>query len=305
MISQIAAQLARGFVMGAADIVPGVSGGTIAVLLGIYERLISSISNAAWALGRLLRGDVDGARTRFREVAWVFIVSLVVGILVAVAVLSSLLDRLLADYPEEMAGLFFGLVLASIVVALSLLKRPINPPRIALLIAVAVAAFFLLGLQSGPISDPSAIVFFGAGALAICAMILPGISGSFILLMIGMYAAVLHAVTEREMGDLLSFALGALVGIALFSSALTWLLERAHDAVLAVLIGLMVGSLRVLWPWPNGVGIISEEAEEAVGGTGLEWPAADELVIPALLAVIGFGVAAGLAMLSRRAPAAR
>ena len=291
--------------MGAADIVPGVSGGTIAVLLGIYERLISSISNAAWALGRLLRGDVDGARTRFREVAWVFIVSLVVGILVAVAVLSSLLDRLLADYPEEMAGLFFGLVLASIVVALSLLKRPINPPRIALLIAVAVAAFFLLGLQSGPISDPSAIVFFGAGALAICAMILPGISGSFILLMIGMYAAVLPAVTERETGDLLIFALGALVGIALFSSALTWLLERAHDAVLAVLIGLMVGSLRVLWPWPNGVGIISEEAEEAVGGTGLEWPAADELVIPALLAVIGFGVAAGLAMLSRRAPAAR
>ena len=290
-------QLARGFAMGAADIVPGVSGGTVALLLGIYERLLRSIGSAARALGRLVRGDAAGALSRIREVEWTFLVPLVVGILAAVAALSSLLARLLEDYPEEMAGLFFGLVVASIIVAFGLLKR-LDGPRLILLLAVAVVAFFLLGLQSGPVASPSLLAFFGAGAIAICAMILPGISGSFLLLMIGMYAAVLDAVNERALGDLLVFALGVVIGIALFSSALTWLLERAHDTVLAALIGLMLGSLRVLWPWPNGVGVISDETDKVIDGTGLDWPASGDVLVPVLLAVGGFALAVGLARLS-------
>ena len=286
--------------MGAADIVPGVSGGTVALLLGIYERLLNSIGSAARALYYFLKGDLSAACARFHKVEWVFIVSLLTGALAAVVALSAILDRLLEDYPEEMAGLFFGLVIASIIVAIGLLHRPLNALRLILLVAVAIAAFFVLGLQSGPTTDPSTVVFFGAGAIAICAMILPGISGSFILLMIGMYAAVLNAVTERQIGDIAVFALGALVGIALFSFALTWLLDRAHDTVVAVLIGLMAGSLRVLWPWPNGVGISSKEAGEAIGGTRLEWPTSGELMVPALLALIGFGVAVTLARLSSR-----
>ena len=299
MIARTLTQLARGFAMGSSDIVPGVSGGTVALLLGIYERLLGSIATAARALGCLLRGDLRGCLARARKVDWAFIAPLLAGILIAVAALSALLDRLLEDYPEEMAGLFFGLVVASIVVAIGLVKR-LDVRRLAVLVAVAVAAFFVLGLQSGPVGDPSPLAFLGAGAIAICAMILPGISGSFLLLMLGMYAAVLDAVNDRALGDLLVFVVGLIVGLALFSSALTWLLERAHDTVLAALIGLMLGSLRVLWPWPNGVGIISDESDKVVDGTGLGWPASDEVLVPVLLALGGFLLAAGLARLSAR-----
>ena len=113
--------------------------------------------------------------------------------------------------------------------------------------------------------DPSALAFFGAGILAICAMILPGISGSLILLMLGMYAPVLGAVTDREFGTIIVFALGAVVGLALFSQLLYWLLEHHHDNVLAALIGLMAGSARILWPWPDGIG----SAE--IGVPGDDW----------------------------------
>ncbi len=120
---------------------------------------------------------------------------------------------------------------------------------------VGLGLFVALGFGEGQVrGDPSALAFFGAGVLAICAMILPGISGSLILLMLGMYAPVLAAVTDREMGTIIVFALGAVVGLALFSQLLYWLLEHHHNNVLAALIGLMAGSVRILWPWPDGVG---------------------------------------------------
>ncbi|MGD2060907.1 MAG: DUF368 domain-containing protein, partial [Acidimicrobiia bacterium] len=123
---------------------------------------------------------------------------------------------------------------------------------IALLVAVAL--FLLLGLgEDASISDPSLLAFFGAGALAICAMILPGISGSLILLLVGMYAAVLGAVNDRDLLAVGVFVLGAILGLAIFSQILHWALRHHHDDVLAALVGLMAGSLRVLWPWPGGV----------------------------------------------------
>lgn len=285
---------ARGFAMGAADIVPGVSGGTIALILGVYERLISSIRTGARSLSRLLRGDVSGFVTQFKAIEWTFIVPLLVGIGAAFVVLASIIDRLLQDEPEAMAGLFFGLVVASILVAWKLLSRR-DSARIAVLVAVAVVAFFVLGLQSGAATSPPTLAFFFTGAIAICAMILPGISGSFLMLMIGMYTAFVGAVHDRELTNLLVFALGALAGLALFSTLLSWILERHRDTLLAALIGLMAGSLRVLWPWPNGVGAIESEIDEQVDGTAVDWPASfDDAWLPILLAVIAFVVVVSL-----------
>lgn len=284
----------RGFAMGAADIVPGVSGGTIALILGIYERLISSIRTGARALGRLARGDVRGFFEQFKAIEWPFIVPLLGGIAAAFVVLSSILDRLLTDEPEAMAGLFFGLVVASILVAWQLLTNR-DSTRMAVLAAVAVVAFFVLGLQSGAAASPPSIAFFFTGAIAICAMILPGISGSFLMLMIGMYAAFVGAVHDRELTNLIFFVFGALAGLAAFSTLLSWILERHRDTLLAALIGLMAGSLRVLWPWPNGVGVIESELDEQVSGTGIELPdGLGDAWLPLVLAVVAFVVVMGL-----------
>lgn len=292
------ANLARGFAMGAADIVPGVSGGTIALILGIYERLLESVRNGARAIGRLAKGDLSGFVDRLKAIDWSLIVPLLGGIAVAFLLLSSLIDRLLVDEPEAMAGLFFGLVIASILVAWKMLHNR-DTFRLAVLAAVAIAAFFLLGLQTGASSSPPLIAFFLSGAVAICAMILPGVSGSFLLLMLGMYGAFVGAIHDRELLNLIVFLAGAVVGLALFSTLLGWVLDHHRDTLLAALIGLMAGSLRVLWPWPNGVGVIGEE-DEQIDGTGLEWPAElSDAWLPLVLAVVAFVV---VVVLSRLAP---
>ncbi len=285
--------------MGAADIVPGVSGGTIALLLGIYDDLVHNVKTGARALGSAARLDLPGAVERLRRVDWLFIGPLFVGLGAAVAALSSVIETLLHDYPEEMAGLFSGLVLASVYVATGMV-RPWTARAVGLGIVVAVAVFAVLGLQNGPVADPTTLAWFGAGAVAICAMILPGISGSFLLLMLGMYAPVLAAVNDREIGHLAIFFVGLVVGLALFSNVLGYLLDTARDLTMAALIGLMVGSMRVLWPWPNGVGTISDNQAEVVDGSGLDWPADDEVAVPALLAVLAFGIVVGLTRLAAR-----
>ncbi len=284
--------------MGAADIVPGVSGGTVALVFGIYERLLNNVRRGARALGRLARLDVGGFIKHLGTVEWLFLIPLAVGLLAAVAVLSTLIEQLLHDHPEAMAGLFLGLVLGSIVVAWRLLHEPTGA-NVGVMLAVGAATFALLGLQSGPVADPSLLAYFGAGSIAICAMILPGISGSFLLLMMGMYAALLGAVHDRDLLVLLVFTAGATVGLALFSTALGYLLDHYHDLLLAALIGLMLGSVRVLWPWPNGVGIISEVEGESISGTGLDLPSADQWLTPTLLAVVAFAI---VVVVARMAP---
>jgi putative membrane protein len=153
------------------------------------------------------------------------------------------------------------------------------------MVMVAAVVFVVLGWRAGPVIDPSPLAFFGAGAVAICAMILPGISGSFLLLMLGMYGAVINTVDDRALGKAAIFAMGAVLGLALFSTVLGRLLDTWFDWVMAALIGLMLGSLRVLWPWPNGVGVISENEDEVVSGTALHWPGAGEWFGPTALAV--------------------
>lgn len=284
MVPHLLLNAVRGFAMGAADIVPGVSGGTIALILGIYERLIASLRAGSKALTLLLRRDVAGFRRWMAAVDWAFLLSLGAGILVAVFALASILQELLHQQPELMAALFLGLVAGSVVVAWRLIREP-QAQHAVVILAVAVLTFVLLGLRGGTseesvgqLAQPALWAFFIAGAIAICAMILPGVSGSFLLVLLGMYAPLLAAVTERDFVSLGTFMLGAVIGLALFSQVLHLALQRAHDVVMAILIGLMAGSVRVLWPWPDGV-----------DSTALGAPDGDVLAA-VVLAVIAFVV---------------
>lgn len=290
--------LARGVAMGAADVVPGVSGATIAVVLGIYERLLGAIRGVSAAAGRLLRGDWRGCGQRLAADHWWLIVPLLAGILGTILLLASVIETLLEEHPETMAGLFCGLVAASAVTACRLFEWR-GGDRITLMVASAVATFALLGLQSGPVADPSLLVLAGAGAVAICAMILPGISGAFLLLMLGMYGAVINIVTDLRYIEAAVFLAGAAVGLGLFSTVLGRLLDRARNPVMAVMVGLMAGSLRVLWPWPNGVGVISRHENEIISGTGLDWPAADEWLAPTVAAAAGLAAVLIITRLAR------
>ncbi len=280
---------ARGLLMGAADVVPGVSGGTVALLLGIYARLIDTVRAGAGVVGALLRGRWSETWDRLRSFDWWFAVPLVAGIVVAVAALASVIDELLVDEPEAMAGLFFGLVAASVVVAWKLVEKPGAGLAVTAL-AVGGLFFWLLGLQSAPVADQTEIALFGSGLVAVCAMLLPGISGSFILLMLGVYPAAIAAVDDWVWADLAALAAGAIVGLALFSNVIGRVLNRWHDPTLAVMVGVLLGSLRVLWPWPAGVGVISRHTEEAIDGTGLGWAPAADLWLPAVLAVAAASV---------------
>lgn len=291
MIPGSIAQVARGFMMGAADIVPGVSGGTVALLLGIYERLILNVRTVAGSAGHVLRGDIKGGLTRIKSVEWVWLISLLFGILLAIAALSAILEKLLDEQPVRMAGLFFGLILGSVIVAWRLVKK-VDAEGIVIMLVAAVALFFFLGLRTDTSSDVAEVVtkpiwvFFLVGAIAICAMILPGISGSFLMVMMGMYSEVLGAVNDRDFLVLAVFALGCAVGLSLFSTVLEWMLEHHHDRVMAGLIGLMLGSLRVLWPWPLGT-----------NSTELEAPSGD-VAVPVLLFTGGLILVVGVEMIA-------
>ena len=285
--------------MGAADIVPGVSGGTVALVLGIYDRLINNVRLGARGLKQLLTGDIASFKETLVRIEWVWLISLLGGILVAVAALSSVLEQLLDDEPVKMSALFIGLVVGTIYVAIRMLDR-IDAPTVAIMLGVGVALFLLLGLKSDTVvADDAAevvtrspLIFFLVGAIAICAMILPGISGSFLLVMMGMYTEVLGAVNDRDVVSLGAFAVGAVLGLALFSTLLHWLLDNYHNWVIAAMVGLMLGSTRVLWPWPNGTNT-----------TTLSAPA-DDVAFPLLLAAIGVVVVIAVEMLSTKLSAA-
>ena len=281
--------------MGTADIIPGVSGGTVALVLGIYERLIRNVHTGAHALKEILQGRLVRAAATLRRVEWVWLLSLLGGILLAIAVLSSILEELLHDHPVRMSGLFFGLVAGSLTVAWRLI-RSITAREIVVMLVVAVGLFLLLGLRADTeVAEGTAEVvtkawwiFLLSGALAICAMILPGISGSFILVMIGMYTEVLGAVNDRNLVALSATAVGCIIGLALFSTVLNWSLEHHHDLMMAAMVGLMLGSLRVLWPWPGGTAT-----------TRLAWPA-DDVAVPVLLAVGGFALVVVVELVATR-----
>lgn len=281
-------QAVRGFCMGAADVVPGVSGGTVALVFGIYPALVAQIRQGARALGRLVRGRGRAFLRELGQVDWWFLVPLLAGIATAVVSLASVISHFLEEEPIRTAAVFFGLVVGSLATTVRLVRRW-HLAHLSAAATVAVATFLLLGLGSGQIDDPPLAYVFVGGMIAICAMILPGISGSFLLLMLGLYHPVLDAVDERQLGLLAVFGVGAVIGLAGFSSLLGWALDRWEQLMLACLIGLMVGSLRVLWPWPNGTG-----SEESTDGAELALPAGD-VWWPIVLAVVAAGAIVVLA----------
>ncbi|MCB0713843.1 MAG: DUF368 domain-containing protein [Ignavibacteriae bacterium] len=244
--------------MGACDVVPGVSGGTMAFILGIYEELISSIR----AVGRseFLRAIVSFRLTdAARAINLPFLLSVLSGILIAILSLAKLMTWLLENQPVYLWSFFFGLVLASVLVVSKRIPKW-NLLLVVALLVTAVAAYILVGLVPAQTPDDLGFVFL-SGALAICAMILPGISGSFILLLLSKYQFIVGRVAKisdgtfaTEDGVILgTFALGCGIGLITFAQLLGWLFKRYHDLTVALLTGLMLGSLRKVWPWKETI----------------------------------------------------
>jgi putative membrane protein len=250
----------KGFCMGASDVVPGVSGGTMALILGIYEELILSIKAFDWDCLRLV------LRGRFSEfldkVPFGFLLPLGMGILTAIFTLARGLSWLLNAYPVAVWSFFFGLVLASAFVVGCRIEKWKWSTLLGILLS-AVAAYVLVGLV--PINTPETLSFiFLCGAVAICAMILPGISGSFILVLLGKYHFVLEAVGRLDVVVLGVFTAGTATGILLFVRLLSWLLKTYHQITMAALTGLMIGSLRKIWPWKSMTELVTNDTGSGV-----------------------------------------
>ncbi len=285
----------RGFAIGSADLVPGVSGGTVALVSGIYPRLVSAVDAGARSVGRVFKGDFRGALRAAGRVDWWFLTPVVAGAALAVLSLARVVEDLLADHPVRTAAVFFGLIAGSVWVAWRIIREP-GALHVAVAGMVGIGSFILFGLRSSVITDPGWYVFVGAGALAICAFILPGVSGSFMLLAIGMYQHVLATINDARLVQLFSFAIGAAVGLGLFVRFLHRLMDRHHDLVVSAMIGLMLGSFRILWPWPAGLG-----DETGSGATTLGAPGPDLAVPVGLAAAAALVVVGSSAWVRRRA----
>ena len=243
--------LAKGFCMGSADVIPGVSGGTMAFILGIYYDLIASIRSfdLIW-IKSLLRFDLTQAISRPNLP---FLIPLGTGILCAMLVFTRVipLPELLLTYPEPIYGLFFGLIASSIFILLGEMDH-FSVNQWLFLIAGTVAGWFTFNLI--PVETPNAAWFvFLAGALSICAMLLPGISGSFVLLILNKYSYVFNAIGYFKFSILVPFALGALTGLLAFSRLLSWLLLHFYKQTVTFIIGLLIASLWVIWPFQDRV----------------------------------------------------
>lgn len=244
-LSDFGVLVLKGMGMGAADVVPGVSGGTIAFITGIYEELINSIKNINFrTISTLWK---EGLPAFWKAVNGNFLLSIVAGILISVLSLARILEYLLVNHPVLIWSFFFGLIIGSaIFVARSIEKWNIGT-FISLLAGIAIA-WIITSFTPAETSEAYWFIFL-AGALAICAMILPGISGSFILLLLGKYQFVLSALNEGRISVIAVLLTGALTGIIAFSHLLSWLLEKFHHLTIALLAGFMIGSLNKIWPW--------------------------------------------------------
>ncbi|MEX1164649.1 MAG: DUF368 domain-containing protein [Nitriliruptor sp.] len=277
-----------GFAMGTADIVPGFSGGTVALVAGVYERLVANVRQAARAASLLVRGQLREAIRALGVIEWVFVVALLSGVFSAIVALASFLEQQLEDEPVLMSAIFLGLVLGATVVATGELRAP-SVRHAVIAVAVAAVTFVALGARAATSADPALWLLFIGGAIAICALILPGISGSFLLLLFGVYEFVIASVSNFDVTVLTVVAAGAVVGLASFSTLLNWLLREHHDVVLAALLGLMAGSARVLWPWPSTDGVGDPSLGPPVGS---EVPLAIAVMVGGVVAVVTFAFVA-------------
>ena len=243
--------------MGAADVVPGVSGGTIAFITGIYEELVNSIKSINLEAVKLF---FTGKWISFwKHINGNFLLAVFAGIFISVLSLARALEYLLEHHPILIWAFFFGLIVASSYVVSRKITRWEYSKIVALAGGIGVA-FYITSVTPTTTTDSGWFVML-SGAFASCAMILPGISGSFILLLLGKYEFALHAVNERIILDLLLLGSGAVVGIILFANLLSWLLKKYHDVTIAVLVGFMIGSLNKIWPWKETLKTILVDGE--------------------------------------------
>ena len=276
--------------MGAADVVPGVSGGTIAFITGIYEELVDSIKSINLEALKLL--FTGRWKSFWKHVNGSFLLAVFGGIFISVLSLARILEHLLDNHPILVWSFFFGLIIASAYVVSMKIKKWEYAYVVALVSGIGVA-FYITSVTPTTTTEASWFVVL-SGGLASCAMILPGISGSFILLLLGKYEFALQAVNERMILDLLLLGSGAVVGLILFSNLLSWLLKHFHDATIAVLVGFMIGSLNKIWPWKETLQTIIVDGEVK--------PLIEKNIIPAfaepadmvwmalIMAVLGIGL---------------
>ena len=280
----------KGMGMGAADVVPGVSGGTIAFISGIYEELIDTISGINLDLFKVLKDD--GFKAAWKKLNGNFLIALLLGIFISILSLAKLISWLLENKPILVWSFFFGLVLASIIYIGKQITKW-NIINVFFLILGAFVAFFITTLTPTVTEETSVLYMFMAGALAICAMILPGISGAFILVLLGAYKPVLEAIHSKDFITIGILAMGAIVGLLTFSKILKWLFKKYHNLTLAILTGFILGSLNKIWPWKrvltwrtNSHGEKVPFNEESV--SPFTYGDDNNLMLAVLLAAIGF-----------------
>ncbi|GAB1858445.1 DUF368 domain-containing protein [Flavobacteriaceae bacterium MHTCC 0001] len=279
----------KGVAMGAADAVPGVSGGTIAFISGIYEELISTISNVKLSLFKTL--FKEGIKPFWKDLNGNFILALASGILVSFISFMKLAKFLLENHPILIWSFFFGLIIASIYfIAKQIAKWSIGV--IIVLILGAAIAYYISSLPSIQSTSSDYFLFF-AGAIAICAMILPGISGSFILIVLGAYKTLSDAIHDVDFKKLIIFAFGAGIGLLSFSHILKWLFKHYHNITLGLLTGFIFGSLNKVWPWKktityytNSDGIKTPLLQESI--SPLNFEGNNQLVFAIILMIVGF-----------------
>jgi putative membrane protein len=242
-----AAHVVRGALIGAAEAVPGVSGGTVALVTGVYEAVITSAGHLVSA-AKAVFTDRARARAELRGVRWDVLVPLLLGMAPTLVIALLLLGPAIEDHPVPMRALFLGMVLAALVVPLAMLGGRWRVREVATAVLAAAAAFVLIGLPERTV-EPALPAVFLAASFAVCALVLPGVSGSFLLLAIGLYVPTSEAVRDLDLAYIGVFVLGAAVGLAVIVKGLQWLLEHRHRITLAAMTGLIVGALRALWPW--------------------------------------------------------
>ena len=239
----------KGMAMGAADIIPGVSGGTIAFISGIYEELIETINNVNFEAIKKLKNN--GIKSFWTHINGNFLIALLTGIAISIMSLAKVITHLLETHSQLLWGFFFGLIIASVyIVGKQVNKWDIN--NIISLIIGSSIAFYITILN--PMQNPDALWFvFLSGSIAICAMILPGISGSFILLLLGSYEFILVAIKDFKLDVITIFGVGCITGLLAFSKLLNWLFKKYHDITIALLTGFLIGSLNKIWPWKETI----------------------------------------------------
>jgi putative membrane protein len=237
--------------IGTAEVIPGVSGGTVALIVGVYEQIINGISHLVRAVGFLLRGKTVEAGKQFGEIRFTILLPILFGMILAILTTASVLEPLLVAEPEIVRAAFAGMLITSLIVPIRLVGRNFRSPHVAILILGVACAFWLTSLPNAGLDNPVGwqIVLFAS--LAVCALVLPGVSGAFFLLAVGMYAPTIAAVNDRNLGYLGLFVIGAIIGLLSFAMAMKWFLDNYRVLTLSLMIGLMIGSLRALWPWQN------------------------------------------------------